>query len=43
MQVAETFTFIDEAGQSLSDIARLDTMVTVVDAKNLRDLRLSSV
>ncbi|MEZ6100980.1 MAG: zinc metallochaperone GTPase ZigA [Pirellulaceae bacterium] len=38
MPVAETFTFADEAGQSLSDIAQLDTMVTVVDAKNfLRD------
>jgi G3E family GTPase len=32
MPVAETFTFADEAGRSLSDIARLDTMVTVVDA-----------
>lgn len=39
LPVAETFTFpFDEAGQSLSDIARLDTMVTVVDAFNfLRD------
>ncbi len=34
LPVAETFTFSDEAGQSLSDIARLDTMVTVVDALN---------
>lgn len=34
LPVAETFTFRDEAGQSLSDIARLDTMVTVVDAYN---------
>jgi G3E family GTPase len=32
LPVAETFTFRDEAGNSLSDIARLDTMVTVVDA-----------
>ncbi|HEY0280324.1 MAG TPA: GTP-binding protein [Solirubrobacterales bacterium] len=32
MPVAETFTFADEAGRSLGDIARLDTMVTVVDA-----------
>ncbi len=32
LPVAETFTFRDEAGHSLSDIARLDTMVTVVDA-----------
>lgn len=34
LPVAETFTFADENGTSLSDIARLDTMVTVVDAKN---------
>lgn len=38
MPVAETFTFADEAGQSLSDVAQLDTMVTVVDAGGfLRD------
>ncbi|CAM2145442.1 zinc metallochaperone GTPase ZigA [Paraburkholderia tropica] len=38
LPVAETFTFADESGQSLSDVARLDTMVTVVDAFNfLRD------
>ncbi len=38
MPVAETFTFRDEEGRSLSDVARLDTMVTVVDAFNfLRD------
>lgn len=38
MPVAETFTFADERGVSLSDVARLDTMVTVVDGKNfLRD------
>jgi G3E family GTPase len=30
--VAMTFTFEDEEGGSLSDVARLDTMVTVVDA-----------
>ena len=35
MPVAATFEFRDEAGQSLSDVARLDTMVTVVDAVNL--------
>lgn len=35
LPVAATFEFRDEAGQSLSDIARLDTMVTVVDAANL--------
>lgn len=34
LPVAETFTFEDEQGRSLSDIARLDTMVTVVDASN---------
>ncbi len=34
LPVAETFTFEDESGQSLSHIARLDTMVTVVDAVN---------
>ncbi|CAL1125136.1 unnamed protein product [Cladocopium goreaui] len=34
MPVAETFTFADEEGQSLSDVARLDTTVTVVDARN---------
>lgn len=35
LPVAATFDFRDEAGQSLSDVARLDTMVTVVDAINL--------
>ncbi|WP_397381878.1 zinc metallochaperone GTPase ZigA [Prosthecobacter sp.] len=34
MPVAETFTFQDEEGRSLSDLAQLDTMVTVVDARN---------
>ena len=34
MPVAETFTFENEMGQRLSDIARLDTMVTVIDAVN---------
>lgn len=38
LPVAETFTFADENGVSLSDVATLDTMVTVVDAVNfLRD------
>ncbi|MGV3003004.1 zinc metallochaperone GTPase ZigA [Vibrio sp. E150_018] len=38
LPVAETFTFADENGVSLSDIATLDTMVTVVDGVNfLRD------
>ena len=34
LPVAETFTFADEEGVSLSDLADLDTMVTVVDAVN---------
>jgi len=38
MPVAETFTFEDEDGNSLSQVADLDTMVTVVDAGNfMRD------
>jgi G3E family GTPase len=40
LPVAETFTFADEHGKSLSDLARLDTLVTVVDAKSfLRDFQ----
>ena len=35
LPVATTFEFRDEKGESLSDVARLDTMVTVVDAVNL--------
>ncbi|MHA6721271.1 GTP-binding protein [Sphingomonas sp. RS6] len=35
LPVASTFSFRDEAGQCLGDVARLDTMVTVVDALNL--------
>lgn len=34
LPVAETFTFADESGDSLSDVARLDNMVTVVDGVN---------
>ncbi|WP_373533409.1 zinc metallochaperone GTPase ZigA [Vampirovibrio sp.] len=34
LPVAETFTFNGEDGKSLSDVAHLDTMVTVVDAFN---------
>ena len=34
LPVAETFTFEDEDGVSLSHVARLDTMVTLVDAVN---------
>lgn len=37
LPIAETFTFADENGISLSDIARLDTLVTVVDAVNFLD------
>jgi G3E family GTPase len=35
LPVASTFEFRDEDDNSLSDVARLDTMVTVVDAANL--------
>ncbi|MEF9601714.1 GTP-binding protein, partial [Paracoccus sp. PXZ] len=35
LPVAASFAFRDEGGQSLSDVARLDCMVTVVDALNL--------
>jgi G3E family GTPase len=34
MPVAETFTFADEDGKSLADVARLDTMVTLVDSEH---------
>ncbi|WP_017446867.1 zinc metallochaperone GTPase ZigA [Gayadomonas joobiniege] len=34
LPVAETFTFANEDGTSLNDVATLDTMVTVVDAVN---------
>ncbi|KPQ25320.1 MAG: hypothetical protein HLUCCA13_04675 [Halomonas sp. HL-48] len=37
LPVAETFTFEDESGQSLSHVARLDTLVTVVDGANFLD------
>ena len=33
--VAQTFTFEDEEGTSLSQVSRLDTMVTVVDTASL--------
>ncbi|AFT71620.1 CobW/P47K family protein [Alloalcanivorax dieselolei B5] len=40
LPVAETFTFEDESGTSLSTVARLDTLVTVVDGANfLSDYR----
>ncbi len=35
LPVATTFEFRDEDGNSLADVARLDTMVTVVDAVSL--------
>jgi len=34
LPIAETFTFMDTAGHVLSDTARLDTMVTVVDGSD---------
>ena len=37
LPVAETFTFKDETGVSLSDVARLDTLVTVVDGATFLD------
>lgn len=35
LPVAATFDFRDENGRSLSDVSKLDTMVTIVDAANL--------
>ena len=35
LPIAATFSFRDESGISLSDLARLDTMLTVVDASSL--------
>ena len=35
LPVAATFSFRDEYGERLGDVARLDTLVTVVDAVNL--------
>ena len=37
LPVAETFTFKDETGTSLGDVARLDTLVTVVDGASFLD------
>lgn len=42
MPVAQTFTFADEDGRSLADVARLDTMITVVDATTLPAMLQSS-
>lgn len=36
LPVAQTFTFEDEDGRSLSELSELDTMVTVVDASTFR-------
>ncbi|SDI65700.1 GTPase, G3E family [Pseudomonas flavescens] len=38
MPVAETFAFLDQAGFSLSELARLDTLVTVVDGSHFLEL-----
>lgn len=38
MPVAETFAFLDTAGFSLSELARLDTLVTVVDGSQFQAL-----
>ena len=35
LPVANTFTFADEQGESLSSPARLDKLITVVDSKNI--------
>ncbi len=35
LPVAAIFTFVDETGQSLSEVARLDKMVTLIDAAKL--------
>jgi G3E family GTPase len=35
LPIAATFAFVDEIGKSLSDIAKLDNMVTVVNAETL--------
>jgi G3E family GTPase len=42
LPVAETFTFEDSLGKSLMRIARLDTMVTVVDAAQFMELYQSA-
>lgn len=38
LPVAQTFSFVDENGKSLGDVAQLDTMVTVVDATNFMEI-----
>lgn len=41
MPVAETFAFLDAQGFSLSELARLDTLVTVVDGSQFQSLLAS--
>ncbi|MCA2962213.1 MAG: GTP-binding protein [Silvanigrellales bacterium] len=41
LPVAETFTFADDQGRRLDEVARLDTLVTVIDAESFLDLYLS--
>ncbi|MBJ9750378.1 GTP-binding protein [Burkholderia cepacia] len=42
MPVAETFAFLDRDGFSLSELARLDTLVTVVDGETFEDMIASA-
>ena len=42
MPVAETFAFLDPQGFSLSELARLDTLVTVVDGSRFQALLAST-
>jgi G3E family GTPase len=41
MPVAETFTFTDATGKNLNNLAKLDNLVTVVDAESFLDQYLS--
>ncbi|WP_175770197.1 GTP-binding protein [Burkholderia anthina] len=42
MPVAETFAFLDRDGFSLSELARLDTLVTVVNGETFEDMAASA-
>nr|WP_175800275.1 GTP-binding protein [Burkholderia anthina] len=42
MPVAETFAFLDRDGFSLSELARLDTLVTVVNGETFEDMVASA-
>ncbi|WP_175691638.1 GTP-binding protein [Burkholderia anthina] len=42
MPVAETFAFLDQNGFSLSELARLDTLVTVVNGETFEDMVASA-